>query len=68
VIITGITNGVLTYGYLSRYILVRKQRRDGRGVDDGEDASIAAMGCPGLDVEESLTEMTLPEFEIYFNS
>ena len=38
------------------------------GLDDREDAPIAAMGRPGFDINKSLDEMTLDEFEQYFNS
>ncbi|KAF2792359.1 putative polyketide synthase [Melanomma pulvis-pyrius CBS 109.77] len=38
------------------------------GLDDRKDAPIAAMCRPGVDINKQLTEMTLPEFERYFNS
>ena len=38
------------------------------GLDNRKDAPIAAMGRPGLDINKPLHEMTMPEFERYFNS
>lgn len=38
------------------------------GLDNREDAPIVAMGRPGLDIGKKLADMTLPEFERYFNS
>ena len=38
------------------------------GLDDRADAPVAAMGRPGSDVDKGLSEMTLDEFERYFNS
>ena len=38
------------------------------GLDNREDAPVAAMLRPGLDIDKPLSEMTLPEFERYFNS
>lgn len=38
------------------------------GLDQREDASIAAMLRPGLDIGKSLDQMELPDFERYFNS
>lgn len=38
------------------------------GLDNRPDAPIAAMCRPGVDIGKQLGEMTLPEFERYFNS
>lgn len=38
------------------------------GLDNREDAPVAAMVRPGLDIDKPLSEMTLPDFERYFNS
>ncbi|KAL9013112.1 MAG: hypothetical protein Q9173_002172 [Seirophora scorigena] len=38
------------------------------GLDQREDAAVAAMLRPGLDISKSLDEMDLPDFERYFNS
>ena len=38
------------------------------GLDTRKDAPLAAMGRPGLDIGKLVGEMTLPEFERYFNS
>jgi orsellinic acid synthase len=38
------------------------------GLDNRADAPIAAMCRPGVDIGKQLGEMTLPEFERYFNS
>ena len=38
------------------------------GLDQREDAPVAAMLRPGLDIGKPLDQMELPEFEIYFNS
>ena len=38
------------------------------GLDQREDAPVAAMLRPGLDIGKSLDEMELPDFERYFNS
>jgi hypothetical protein len=38
------------------------------GLDNRVDAPIAAMGRPGVDIGKKLREMTLDEYERYFNS
>ena len=38
------------------------------GLDQQEDAPVAAMHRPGLDIDKPLNQMELPEFERYFNS
>lgn len=38
------------------------------GLDQREDAPVAAMLRPGLDIGKSLDQMELPDFERYFNS
>ena len=38
------------------------------GLDQREDAPLAAMHRPGLDIGKSLDQMELPDFERYFNS
>ncbi|KAG6024018.1 Type I Iterative PKS [Claviceps sp. LM458 group G5] len=38
------------------------------GLDNRQDGPPAAMGRPGLDIGKTLTDMTLSEFEQYFNS
>ncbi|KAG6068345.1 Type I Iterative PKS [Claviceps aff. humidiphila group G2b] len=38
------------------------------GLDNRQDGPPAAMGRPGLDIGKALAEMTLSEFEQYFNS
>ncbi|KAG5958187.1 Type I Iterative PKS [Claviceps cyperi] len=38
------------------------------GLDNRQDGPPAAMGRPGLDIGKTLAEMTLSEFEQYFNS
>ena len=38
------------------------------GLDQREDAPVAAMHRPGLDIGKPLDQMELPEFERYFNS
>ena len=38
------------------------------GLDQREDAPVAAMHRPGLDIGKPLDQMQLPEFERYFNS
>ena len=38
------------------------------GLDNRQDAPVAAMCRPGVDIGKKLGEMTLPEFERYFNS
>ncbi|KFY57790.1 hypothetical protein V496_06337 [Pseudogymnoascus sp. VKM F-4515 (FW-2607)] len=38
------------------------------GLDNRPDAPIAAMCRPGVEIGKKLSEMVLPEFEVYFNS
>ena len=38
------------------------------GLDNREDAPVAAMRRPGLDIGKTLEEMTLSDFKDYFNS
>lgn len=38
------------------------------GLDNRPDAPVAAMCRPGVEIGKKLSEMVLPEFEVYFNS